>query len=87
MQLLLKQLGRLVDAGNTVVVVEYDMDVVAAADWVIGLGPGGGDAGRRIMVAGTPETVAAEPSRRTAPYLARRHTGHPRGARTGRWRS
>ena len=86
-QLLLKQLGRLVDAGNTVVVVEHDMDVVAAADWVIGLGPGGGDAGRRIMVAGTPETVAAEPSSRTAPYLARRLTGHPRQARTGRWRS
>ena len=86
-QLLLKQLGRLVDAGNTVVVVEHDMDVVAAADWVIDLGPGGGDAGGRIMVAGTPETVAAEPSSRTAPYLVRRLTGHPRGARTGRWRS
>ena len=87
LQLLLKQLGRLVDAGNTVVVVEHDMDVVAAADWVIDLGPGGGDAGGRIMVAGTPETVAAEPSSRTAPYLTRRLTGHPRQARAGRWRS
>jgi excinuclease ABC subunit A len=68
-ELLMLQLGRLVDAGNTVVVVEHEMDVVAAADWVIDLGPSGGDAGGRIIVAGTPAVVAAHPTSRTAPYL------------------
>ncbi|WP_035775605.1 excinuclease ABC subunit UvrA [Arthrobacter sp. H5] len=68
-QLLLKQLNRLVDAGNTVVVVEHDMDVVAAADWVIDLGPSGGDEGGRIVAAGTPSQVAADPTSKTAPYL------------------
>ena len=71
-QLLLTQLNRLVDAGNTVIVVEHDLDVVAAADWVIDLGPAGGDAGGRILVAGPPEIVAAHAESRTAPYLARR---------------
>ncbi len=71
-ELLMLQLGRLVDAGNTVVVVEHEMDVVAAADWVIDLGPSGGDAGGRIIAAGTPATVAAHPTSRTAPYLAPR---------------
>ena len=71
-ELLMQQLGRLVDAGNTVVVVEHEMDVVAAADWVIDLGPSGGDQGGRIVAAGTPATVAAHPTSRTAPYLQRR---------------
>ncbi|KGJ72776.1 ABC transporter, partial [Cryobacterium roopkundense] len=70
--LLLTQLNRLVDAGNTVIVVEHDMDVVAAADWVIDIGPAGGDKGGRIVAAGTPPTVAAHPTSRTAPYLALR---------------
>jgi excinuclease ABC subunit A len=74
-RLLLSQLNRLVDAGNTVVVVEHEMDVVAAADWVIDLGPSGGDAGGRIVVAGTPAEVASDPGSRTAPYLARRLPG------------
>jgi len=73
-QLLLVQLNRLVDAGNTVVVVEHEMDVVAAADWVVDLGPSGGDEGGRIVAAGTPAEVAADPNSRTAPYLARRVT-------------
>jgi excinuclease ABC subunit A len=68
--LLLTQLNRLVDAGNTVIVVEHDMDVVAAADWVIDIGPAGGDKGGNIVVAGTPHAVAAHPASRTAPYLA-----------------
>ncbi|WP_158253861.1 excinuclease ABC subunit UvrA [Cryobacterium sp. N22] len=71
-ELLMTQLGRLVDAGNTVVVVEHDMGVVAAADWVIDLGPSGGSAGGRIVAEGTPAAVAAHPHSRTAPYLAQR---------------
>ncbi|WP_074710889.1 excinuclease ABC subunit UvrA [Arthrobacter alpinus] len=68
-RLLLHQLNRLVEAGNTVVVVEHDMDVVAAADWVIDMGPSGGADGGRVMVAGTPEHVAPAGTSRTAPYL------------------
>ncbi|QDG88274.1 excinuclease ABC subunit UvrA [Pseudarthrobacter sp. NIBRBAC000502770] len=69
-QLLMAQLNRLVDAGNTVIVVEHAMDVVAAADWVMDLGPAGGDAGGRIVAAGGPAAVARSRSSRTAPYLA-----------------
>lgn len=69
-QLLMAQLHRLVDAGNTVIVVEHEMDVVAGADWVIDLGPDGGDAGGEIMVAGPPAVVAGSQTSRTAPYLA-----------------
>jgi len=70
-ELLIAQLQRLVDAGNTVVVVEHDLDVIACADWTIELGPGGGDAGGRIIATGTPAQLAATPGSRTAPYLAR----------------
>jgi len=69
-QLLMAQLHKLVDAGNTVIVVEHEMDVVAGADWVIDLGPGGGDAGGRILAAGPPAVVARSTTSRTAPYLA-----------------
>lgn len=69
-QLLVHQLNRLVDAGNTVVVVEHDMDVVADADWVVDLGPTGGVAGGKIMATGTPRQVAAAQQGATAPYLA-----------------
>jgi excinuclease ABC subunit A len=69
-QLLMAQLHRLVEAGNTVIVVEHDMDVVAAADWVIDLGPAGGDAGGQIVAIGTPAAVATSKNSRTAPYLA-----------------
>jgi excinuclease ABC subunit A len=70
-EVLLRQLHGLVDAGNSVVVVEHDMTVVAGADWVVDMGPGGGDAGGRVVVTGPPATVAAAPDSRTAPYLAR----------------
>lgn len=69
-QLLMAQLHGLVDAGNSVVVVEHDMAVVAGADWVIDLGPSGGDKGGQIMVAGTPAAVARSARSRTAAYLA-----------------
>ncbi|MFJ6551266.1 ATP-binding cassette domain-containing protein [Streptomyces luteogriseus] len=72
---LLRQLHGLVDAGHTVIVVEHDMSVVARADWVIDLGPGGGDAGGRIVAAGPPADVARSAESRTAPYLARTLTG------------
>ena len=77
-QLLLRQLNRLVDAGNTVVVVEHTMDVVAAADWVIDMGPSGGDDGGRIICAGPPAQVAACAASRTAPYLRAALDARPR---------
>ncbi|MEW2577041.1 excinuclease ABC subunit UvrA [Streptomyces syringium] len=69
-ELLLRQLHGLVDAGNTVVVVEHDMAVAAGADHVIDLGPGGGAEGGRIVAAGTPRDVAGAAGSVTAPYLA-----------------
>jgi excinuclease ABC subunit A len=76
--LLLSQLHRLVDVGNTVVLVEHDLDTIATADWVIDLGPGGGDAGGRVVASGPPAEVAASKDSRTAPYLARRLGSRPR---------
>ena len=70
--LLLRQLHRLVDAGNTVVLVEHDLDTIATADWVIDLGPGGGDAGGQVVATGPPAEVAKAEGSATAPYLARR---------------
>ncbi len=67
---LMAQLNGLVDAGNTVVIVEHDMRVVAASDWIIDVGPGAGHAGGRIVVAGVPTAVATHPDSPTAPYLA-----------------
>ncbi|APW39115.1 excinuclease ABC subunit A [Rhodoferax koreense] len=67
---LVAQLDALVRAGNTVVVVEHEMRVVAASDWVIDVGPGAGDEGGRIVASGTPAEVATAPGSRTAPYLA-----------------
>ncbi len=68
---LVRLLQRLVDAGNTVVVVEHNLDVVKCADWVIDLGPEGGEAGGRIVAVGTPETVAACPESITGQMLSR----------------
>ena len=66
---LMAQLERLVDAGNTVIVVEHDMRVIAASDWVIDMGPGAGDEGGRVVVAGTPEVVANCKESCTARFL------------------
>jgi excinuclease ABC subunit A len=68
---LLKQLDGLVEAGNTVIVVEHDMHVVANSDWVIDIGPGAGDEGGRVVAAGPPAEVAEVSESRTAPYLKR----------------
>jgi excinuclease ABC subunit A len=69
---LLIQLDRLVDAGNTVILVEHDMDVIRRSDWVIDIGPGAGDEGGKIVVAGTPADVAKEKRSKTAQYLQRK---------------
>ena len=66
---LIGHLQRLVDGGNTVIVVEHDMRVVAEADWVIDLGPGAGDAGGQVVAKGTPEEVSVSAASRTAPFL------------------
>jgi excinuclease ABC subunit A len=68
--LLLELLERLVSQGNTVVVIEHQMDVVKRADWVIDMGPDGGDEGGEVVVVGTPETVAATPRSLTGAALA-----------------
>ncbi len=67
--LLLKVLQRLRDEGNTVIVIEHNLDVIKTADWVVDLGPEGGDGGGRIVSVGTPEEVAADPSSITGRYL------------------
>lgn len=67
---LLVQLNRLVDAGNTVIVVEHDMRTVAQCDWVIDVGPGAGDLGGTIVAAGKPSVIAACEASRTASFLA-----------------
>ena len=63
------QVERLVEAGHTVVMVEHDMRVAAASDWVIDIGPGAGDEGGRIAAEGPPAQVARARCSRTAPYL------------------
>ena len=66
---LLKVLQRLVDRGNSVVVIEHNLDVIKTADWVIDLGPEGGEKGGRVVVAGTPEEVARKKESFTGEYL------------------
>jgi excinuclease ABC subunit A len=68
---LIAQLNALVDTGNTVIVVDHDMALVAASDWVLDIGPGAGDEGGRIVASGTPEQVALAGNSWTAPYLKR----------------
>jgi excinuclease ABC subunit A len=66
---LLGVLQRLVDAGNSVVVIEHHLDVIGAADWIIDLGPEGGPDGGQLLVAGTPERVAQDPASHTGRFL------------------
>ena len=65
-----RQLQKLVDAGNTVIVVEHDMQVIAGCDWVIDMGPGAGEEGGRIIAEGAPEEIVTASGSKTAPYLA-----------------
>jgi excinuclease ABC subunit A len=65
------QLDGLVESENTVILIEHDMRVVAGSDWVIDIGPGAGDEGGQIVIAGTPAEVAKSSASRTAPYLRR----------------
>lgn len=67
---LMRQLQGLVEAGNTVIVVEHDMRVAASSDWVLDMGPGAGGAGGAVVAAGAPEAVARQRGSRTAPFLA-----------------
>jgi excinuclease ABC subunit A len=74
---LLQVLHRLVDTGNTVLVIEHNLDVIKTADWVIDLGPGGGTRGGLVIGEGTPEAIAAIPGSATGEYLARVLRGEP----------
>jgi excinuclease ABC subunit A len=74
---LLTVLHRLVDTGNTVLVIEHNLDVIKTADWIVDLGPEGGHRGGRIVAAGTPEQVADTPGSATGEYLARVLRGEP----------
>ena len=69
-RLLLKVLHQLRDAGNTIVVIEHNLDVIKTADWLIDMGPEGGAGGGRVVAAGTPETVAEHPASHTGHHLA-----------------
>jgi excinuclease ABC subunit A len=68
---LLDVLNRLADAGNTIVIIEHNLDVIKTADHIIDLGPEGGDRGGYIVAAGTPEEVVAEPASYTGQFLSR----------------
>jgi excinuclease ABC subunit A len=70
-RLLLEVLHRLVDKGNTVLVIEHNLDVIKTADWVVDLGPEGGEGGGAIIAAGTPEAVAGTAASHTGQYLRR----------------
>ncbi len=68
-KVLLSVLQRLVDQGNTVIVIEHNLDVLKSVDYLIDMGPGGGAAGGRIIATGTPEQIAADPASVTGPYI------------------
>ena len=74
---LLNILQRLVDKGNSILVIEHNLDVIRCSDWVIDLGPEGGDRGGELMAIGTPETVAKNPKSYTGKYLAEVLKQHP----------
>jgi len=74
---LMDVIQRLVDKGNSVLVIEHNLDVIRCSDWIIDLGPDGGDKGGEIVVTGTPEEVATHPISHTARYLKQVLEQHP----------
>jgi excinuclease ABC subunit A len=75
---LLEVLQRLADQGNTVLVIEHNLDVIKCADWIVDLGPEGGAGGGRVIAAGTPEDVAEAEGSHTGEYLRELVRGRPR---------
>src|SRR5207237_8604229 len=82
---LLEVLHRLVDVGNTVIVIEHNLDVIKTADWIVDLGPEGGELGGETVAVGTPEDVGRSPASYTGQYLrlALRRSGGRGGGRSG----
>ena len=78
---LLAVLGRLVDRGNTVIVIEHNLDVIKSADWIMDLGPEGGAAGGQIVATGTPEQIAELPENHTGRHLRAALQNHHRGTK------
>jgi excinuclease ABC subunit A len=75
---LLSVINRLVDLGNTVIVIEHDLDIIMSADFVVDLGPEGGDEGGRVIATGTPEEVALKKNSWTGQFLAKRFANNNR---------
>ena len=74
---LMDVMQRLVDKGNSILVIEHNLDVIRCADWIVDLGPEGGDKGGEIVVTGTPEEVAEHPTSQTGRYLKQVLEQHP----------
>jgi excinuclease ABC subunit A len=70
-KLLLKVLHQLVDAGNTIIVIEHNLDVIKTADWIVDIGPEGGSGGGKVVAVGTPEFIAQQKTSHTGHYLRR----------------
>ena len=66
---LLKVVHQIIDAGNSVVVIEHNIDVIKSADWIVDLGPEGGDGGGRVIATGTPQQIASAPESLTGMFL------------------
>ncbi|HEX6773283.1 MAG TPA: excinuclease ABC subunit A, partial [Acidobacteriaceae bacterium] len=77
---LLHAFRKLIDGGGTLLVIEHNLDVIKSADWVIDMGPEGGDGGGEIVATGTPEEIAATPGSHTGHWLSRLLKGVPEHA-------
>ena len=68
-KVLLGVLGKLVDEGNTIIIIEHNLDILKSCDWILDMGPDGGEGGGRIVACGTPEDLALDPESVTGPFL------------------